>query len=435
MSLYKLLQNLILTFLIVFIKINSQDLVPLSGLELNPYIHVNKKIYGYVKLDTFFDTNQVIAAREDHTLIAPEPVILDALGRNINDRGQFGMTAVQSRIGILLNSNNWNCSELKAFANIEGDFLGTTELTIGSFRMRHAYGKIIKPNDYSILFGQYWSPLFILECYPHTLGFDNGSTFDAQARNPQLKLTKHFGSLEIILAALAQQQFTSNGPIGYTSEYQRNSITPNFHAQIRKHWGLNLLGAAIDYKRLVPRIVTNKCYKTNSSVNSIIAEIYSRIVYNSLFVRSKLIYTENGTEQILLGGYGVTSIDPITDTRNYQNTTAISAWIDCSKLLGQNIEIGGFVGGISKIDSQQPFYINPKTNKPIIYDLDERLTRAKYLFKFAPRIIWAYDPIRFGFEISYNRAGYGKFSNKHNELTNLVPANNVRFLGVAYYLF
>lgn len=428
--------NKFLTIILFLIckTILTQDLVPLTGLELNPNIDINLETYGYVKLDTFFDTNQVIASGDDHLIIAPAPVILDPLGRNINSRGQFGMTAIESRFGMKLSADKWSSCNFKAKARIEGDFIGTSEETTGSFRMRHAYGKIIKPNNYSILFGQYWHPLFITDCYPHTLSHDDGVPIDTHVRNPQLRYTGYFDSLEIILAILAQQAYPSPGPCGLDSRYQRDSLTPIFHAQLKQYWGDNLIGSAIDYKRLVPRLATDKCYKTNSSVNSIIAEVFGKIEHKSLIVRSKLIYAQNGADQKLLGGYGVATLDPATDTKTYEAISAVSAWLDFSKLFGKHLEVGAFIGGISKLDNKNRFYIDPKTNNPIIYDLKKELRKAKSLFQVSPRIIWAYDPIRFGFELIYKRAEYGQFNNYAN-LVNLVPAHNIRFLSAIYYLF
>ena len=77
-------------------------------------------------------------------------------------------------------------------------------------------------------------------------------------------------------------------------------------------------------------------------------------------LRMKGIWSQNGADQILISGYGVRTINPETDCRNYSNTEAVAGWIDFSYLLGcDNHELGFFVGGTKNLGSQHKIYIDP----------------------------------------------------------------------------
>lgn len=425
-------------FIFSLFNLNADKLIPITALDLKSNVKINIKPYGFVKLDTWYDTNQVILTHQDHSIIGPMPIEPSVNGQNINSRGQVVMTSIESRMGVLLNSDNIIGSDLKTFGRIEADFIGTTEYTISSFRLRHAYGIILQPYDYEILFGQYYDPLFIPECCPHNLAFDKGVAFEPQARNPQLRVTKIFGNLsqnlEVTLAALAQGYFCSPGPIGFFPVYQRNSLTPMFTLRLINNFNPNFWGAAIAFKRIVPRLVTDKNYKTDAGLNSIIAEAFLKLIYNNLFFNSKVVYSQNGPDQLLLGGYGVETLEPTTDLRTYKSISSVSAWLD-TYIVHNCLSIGLFIGGTKKLKNKDKFYIDPTTNEPILYDLQPEITKADSIFKIAPRMFWVLDPLRIGIEINYSRINYGNKFNQCANIFDFAPAHNIRFLGVAYYLF
>ena len=44
----------------------------------------------------------------------------------------------------------------------------------------------------------------------------------------------------------------------------------------------------------------------------------------------KVIYAQNAADHIMIGGYAVRTIDPVTDARTYSPTASINGWIDMS---------------------------------------------------------------------------------------------------------
>ena len=70
-------------------------------------------------------------------LFYPKPVEYDAQGNDINDGWQANMMAITARLGLRITGPN--ALGAKTSAYIEGDFTGSTNATINSLRLRHAY--------------------------------------------------------------------------------------------------------------------------------------------------------------------------------------------------------------------------------------------------------------------------------------------------------
>jgi hypothetical protein len=412
----------------------EEGLAGLQSIIYSPlldHIKVDIQKYGYVKLDTFYDSRQVFGGRQNQAHTAPKPVVYDRFCRDINDRGQFHMTAVESRFGFKLTGPKTS-SGLQTSGGIQGDFRAVNEPTTGSFRLRLAFGKVEWPDGSSILFGEFWHPLFILECYPHTVDFSIGAPIELQAREPQVKFTKRLGVFEVIGSVASQSLFTSDGPEGFSSFYIQNSMVPNTHGQVRAYFGEHMCGIAVDFKRLVPRLVTNNNVKTDTGVNSVITEAFATFNYPNFSFRSKVFYAQNGTEQQILGGYGVRSRDPDTNIRTYNNISAAGGWIDMSYLVRHHsMEIGIFTGAAKLIDKRQHFYRDPETDNTITYGF---IPNGEVVFRTAPRLVWAWDPIRLGLEVWYSRARFGCFNPDTGTVT-YDSTHNVRALSGLYYIF
>jgi hypothetical protein len=405
---------------------------PISYGRLIECAFVKIKPYGYVKWEGFWDTRQVIGSREEQALLYPKPRRLDIFGQDIESHGKWDMLAIETRIGLGLEGPRWG--DIRIDGLIETDFRGPSDPITSVLRLRHAFGRVVWENG-SFLYGQWWHPLFILECFPHTVAFAIGAPMEPQARDPQLRYTGRWGWFELIAAAASQSDFLSNGPIGFSAFYIRQAVIPNLHLQMRGYFKDNVVGVAADYKRLVPRIESDKNVKVNEFIDSFIFEAFAAFIYAPWSLRTKVFWAQNGTDQLLISGYGVHTINPVTDARTYTNTAAAGGWLDFSYLFGcDNHELGFFVGGTKNLGSRQSLFIDPETGQPIIYALSGLAQNLDYVVRVSPRYIFMKDPIRFGAEVEWTRASWGT-PNRCGKVRNGVPVDNIRILLALYYMF
>jgi len=393
---------------------------------------VQIKPYGYVKAEPLWDTRQSVGFREEQETLFPRPQILDVYGVDINARSKWHITAIESRIGLALYGPAWGCYTTDGL--IEGDFRGPFEDSNASFRLRHAFGRISWDSG-SFLFGQYWHPLFVIECFPHTVAFSIGAPLEPQAREPQLRLTQRWKSLECIFSLSSQRDFASNGPNGISTEYIRNAVTPNVTLQARGYLDRHIIGATFDYLRLAPRIVSNKNISVKEFINSFTVEGFGAFIHPPWSLRVKAFWSQNGNNQLLLSGFGVRTIDVDTDRRIYSNIALAGAWLDFSYLFGcDDKELGVFLGGGKNLGSSERLYVDPTTGLPIIYGLTEFGPFIDYVARVAPRFIVKKDPFRFGLEVDITRTLFGT-PNSFGKVPQGVAVTNARFLLAFYYMF
>ncbi|MBA3953934.1 hypothetical protein H0X48_01245 [Candidatus Dependentiae bacterium] len=397
------------------------------------YTRVAFKPYGYIKLDAFYDTRQIIGDREEHFLLFPAPYFPDVLGKDINAHGQYHMNAIETRAGVNIEGPQWGPCVIDG--GIEADFRGSSEVSVNCFRMRLAYG-FVDWKSGRFLFGEFSHPLYITDCYPDTVSFNGGAPLDPQARMPQLRVVQRWNQSELLVAVSSQRGFNSPGPKGLNAEYIARSKRPDLTAGLRYYFGDNFVGFVVDHKWLTPRLVSETGYKVDEILGSTIAEVYGSYRYAPVSLRAKSFYAQNGAEQILISGYGVSTRDEITDKRTYANTVAVGGWLDASYIFYCNrMELGFFAGYTKNKGSSKSLYIDPKSDEPIIYSLVPGVSnKIDSVARFSPRWVWSLDPLRIGVEVEWTRAAFGT-PNKFGRICNARPVDNVRILGAFYYVF
>lgn len=389
--------------------------------------------YGFIRWEAYWDTRQNIGNREEQRLDYPDRYLPDIFGVDINAHGKWQMTPIETRIGLLLIGPQWRCFRTEGV--IEGDFRGPSDASILGFRLRHAYGKILWEGG-SFIFGQWWHPLFIPECFPNTVSYNIGSPMEPQARDPQLRLTQRWDWFELAVAAASQRDFQSFGPIGMASDYIRDAVTPNLTVVTKGYFNddNSMVGFAADYLRLVPRIVSNNV-AVCEHINSFIVEAFSSLIHAPWSLRMKVFWAQNGNDQLLLSGFGVRTVNSFTDERTYSNTAATGAWLDFSYIFCcDSMELGLFVGGTKNLGSRHALFIDPTTHLPIIYAFNGDAQNIDYVVRVSPRYIFKRDPIRFGAELEWTRASWGT-PNRFGKVCNGCPVDNFRILMALYYVF
>jgi len=121
-------------------------------------------------------------------------------------------------------------------------------------------------------------------------------------------------------SVLWQLQYLSAGPNGKSEEYIKNSCVPEVYLGVdykKPGWQV---GAGMEILSLVPRTqneVDGKIYKVSERVTSVSGEAHVKYQDANWLVMAKTLLASNLTQTCMLGGYGVTSIDPRTGEQEY----------------------------------------------------------------------------------------------------------------------
>jgi hypothetical protein len=379
---------------------------------------------GFVKTDAFFDSRQTIGLREGHFLLYPANEFWDKDKNDINAKANFNILSIQTRlIGKITGPDAIGA---KTSGLIEGEFFGTSDGDANGFRLRHAFVKLDWTST-SLLVGQTWHPMFVAEVFPGVVSFNTGVPFQPFSRNPQIKLSHSLGNLKIILAAVSQRDFTSNGPSGLSSSYLRNSIIPNMHLQFQYKAGEHLFGAGIDYKKLTPRLVTTKNIKTDAAVSGISAIGYFKLSLNPLTIKAEGVLGDNIADLMQLGGYAIKSLDTTKGIEEYTTLKSLSVWGDIS--YGKDIEFGLFAGYSKNLGSKDNLLGTTYYTRIGNGNIDN-------LVRVSPRIQLNFAKLRLAAEFEYTSAAYGTINNNNKgKVENTKTISNSRLLFAALYFF
>ena len=439
------MKKLLLTLLAAFVVIpalvaqDTGDKKPLFGIKFS----------GFVKTDVFFDSRQVITAREGHFLLYPENEKLDAEGNDINAKWNYNILSIQTRLA----GSIWGPDVLgaKSSAFVEGAFFGNINPAINTFRLRHAFIKLNWKST-ELLTGQTWHPMFSTDCFPNTVSFNTGAPFVVFSRNPQIRVTQKIGKFQLQLAALSQVDFTSTGPDGPNTKYLRNSVLPELDFQIQFKTANNdkgtsfVIGAGIDFMMLTPRLATTvtlspsydtvingivnhvnavtKDYKTNTRTSALAFNFYTKIKFRPITVKLAGQYGENNYSFTMLGGYAVKSVtDAARGYVDYANVRSCAVWGEVHTN-GKHWQPGIF-GAFTK---------NLGVGETVTGPYYARGANIDYIWRVSPRLVYSIQKFRVALEVEYTVAGYGTTTSK-GYVADPKAVGNLRTLLAFFYFF
>ena len=393
---------------------------------------------GYIKNDSYWDTRQVNGSQDDQILLYPERKKLDSNCQDINAKGQYDMVAIQTRMRFDIEGPK--IKNATSHGVIEYDFFGKTTFLQTEIpnilRMRHAHF-LLDWEKTQLLIGQAYHPLYITHGDPRTISFNTGIPMDTFSRNPQFRITwQPIPSLRLVWCASTQLDFKSDGPLGSSARYLRDAVVPMLDFRIETKFSDHYIGLGVDFKRLRPRLETATGVRANETINSAIAIAYTILNWKSFNTRTKFMFVQNGTDQSVIGGYAVHSIDSINDRRTYANLNTIAAWNDSEITKSESIIPGWFIGFAKNLGARETILPNvTDANGDII---EKRIfgfgTDIDYVFRFSPRLSWKVNNFLLGLEIEYTRAAYGTIDDTGNVI-NTDPVGNTRLLvSLFYYL-
>jgi hypothetical protein len=379
------------------------------------------KFSGFVNMDYFFDSRQILCARQGHFLLWPLPVKLDPNGEDINAKSSFNMLAIRTRLRGTISGPD--ALGAKTSGVIEGSFFGHSNLDINEFRLRHAFIKLNWEST-ELLIGQTWHPMFITGCFPGVLSFNTGAPFAPFARNPQVRITHDLGLLSISAIAFAHADFyTAAGIRGL-----RNTGVPEFHVQAAYNQSFsetsNLIGGGAGYKTIMPAIETEMGYKTNSAFGSFAAELYTKLTLPKLTLKLQGTYGQNNYDVLMLGSFAATSMDAVTGITQYTPTGCYAGWAEIHSN-NKKWQPGLFAGYTKNLGANQD--ITSGTVAGTRGDLD-------FIYRISPRMTFISGKFRLGLELEYSVAAFGTI-NQTASVENTTATGNLRTLLGAFYFF
>lgn len=411
---------------LLFVSLNSYAVGDTTSVEKNDSWKF--KFSAEISPQVYYDTRQVLSAREDELLFYPLPVVMDSEGNDLNAQPSLNMLAITSRLGLKIQSPDVLGAKTTGF--LEADFSGSTNSGINMFRLRHAYVNM-EWRTSELLVGQYWTPLVLPEIMPGTRPLNMGVPFHPYSRYVQARFLQHIGDFELIGVAAFQLDNKSSGPDGMNTQYLRHSCIPELTLQLRYNTDRVFVGAAYNLLVLQPRAFVvdslSNTYKTNTKFASHAFSVFGKYNFNKWAIKMQSVLGDNMDAHLLMGGYAESPLDYITHEYKYEPYGCLTAWVDFGRTAGK------WRPGIFCGYAKNTGFKNAIDNDWNIYG---RGIDIDFLWRVQPRIgFYPTDFLNVFAEIEYTVANYGENPDKHYHYNSSHSVANTRFVLSLVYFF
>ena len=303
------------------------------------------KFYGQVRGDLFYNSRANGEIVDGLFHLYPKDIELDADGNDLNASPNGSFYVLYSRLGIDVQGPRVGKAETSM--KLETDFRGSGS-NWAILRIRHAYVNL-KWDNSNLLVGQTWHPLFG-EVSPQILNLSTGAPFQPFNRSPQIRYRYLRKGWQFTGAIMWQLQYLSAGPNGKSEEYIKNSCVPEVYVGLdykKPGWQV---GAGVEVLSLVPRTrneVNGQVFKLDERITSVSGEAHAKYQDGRWTVMAKTLLASNLTQTCMLGGFGVTAIDPRTGEQQYAPYLFSTSWLNI--VYGKKWKPGIFLGYLKNL--------------------------------------------------------------------------------------
>ncbi len=384
----------------------------------------NYKFYGFIRNDFYYDSRSSAAACNELFYLYPLDEQLDANGADLNESSSSGFYAFVTRLGVDIAGPK--VGNAKATAKVEVDFGGYGDLNT-LLRIRQAYLNLDWESGSSLTIGQTWHPLFG-SVMPSIANLSTGSPFQPFNRSPQLQYRYKTGSWKFLAAAISQLQYTSSGVNGSSNEYLVNSCVPELYAGFDYTKGDLLFGAGVDLISIKPRTESEyggETYKVDERMTALSGEVHLRYQSGKFSLAAKSLLASALDHTLLLGGYGVSSINSTTGEQEYTAIRNSTSWINMS--YGKSWKPYIFVGYTKNLGSSESL-----VSTSSVYG---RGTNIDQLLGANVGMSYNMPHWSFALEYSSTTAWYGDIDLSSGGVVNTHDVTNNRVVAVMTYLF
>lgn len=379
------------TFILLFLFVGLSSSFGQKKKNEKPQI----KLSGYVGAETIYDNRGVLAVGGGNILLYPLPEKLDANGEDLNGSGRLSFFGMTSRIRVATTPYDFLGGKITSF--IEFDFAASTVGQKITSRLRHAAIRFDRKKS-TVIVGQYWHPMFVPGYNPTTGSVDGGAMIMAFARSPQIRYIHRFNDdFRFSLIASSQSDSGSIGPNGKSTQYMQDAIIPELNGHIELGNAQKfVLGAVGGMKTLKPHTVNAKGNKSKETLTTFHAMAYTKIRTDKVDCKLQAFYVQNGTELLMLGGYGVANVEQKTGNYEYAPLSTYSFWGEVNTRLDSSFNFGLFGGFSENLGADKEI----KTFYTRGVDIEK-------IVRIAPRVVYTKDALKVSLELNQTYAYYG----------------------------
>lgn len=381
------------------------------------------KFYGFVRGDLFYNTRANMAPVDGNFYLYPLDKKPDADGKDLNAGPNGSFYTFTSRLGVDVTGPNIGTA--RSSAKIEVDFGGFSSSNT-MLRIRQAYVALDWEKS-QVLIGQTWHPLFGSVC-PDILNLSTGAPFQPFNREPQIRYQYKAGKVKLTASALWQLQYLSSGPNGMSEEYIKNSCVPEFYAGADYTSGNGwLAGGGVHLISLKPRtssVWNEKTYKVNERMTTFSYEAHVKYTGRNFAFAAKSLMASCLDHTALIGGYGISSINPDNGEQEYTPFRHSTSWVNFT--YGTKWK-GHFFAGYTK-NMGTADALASATKYGMGLDIDQ-VCSTNIAFSYnLPH--W-----QIGMEYMPTTAWYGDTDRASGKVVNTHSVTNHRILGLVMYYF
>jgi hypothetical protein len=372
-------------------------------------------VSGFVKSSHYYDTRQVVTARDIDFLLYPTPDG-DPDADDPSDRDNLSSFLLFSRLGLNVSDFDQKVLGADVRAYMEADFFGPGVFTSGTtrtgqenfFRLRRGFAEM-KWDNREVLFGLEWTPLFTLDAFPHTVATEAGAPFNPLSRQPMVKLTlKPTDNLRLIGITAWQFDAFVDAPLANAPEgsnplggidAQQQSALPGLHGHLQYDNGTVLLGVGGYLESLRPFPMGDRFFSGAGTV-------YGTYTSSNFIARGKVTYGDV-RDHVSVGGY---IYDPATAGSEFgaadafKQINTLSTWVEFEK--PGTFSPGLFAGYLTNLGTSDELDSAPSDVAWATRSHSPTGQSIASVWEVAPRLALNYGPMRFAFEVQVTTAQY-----------------------------
>lgn len=394
-----------------------------------PSVHAQRnnfsyKFYGFVRGDLYYNSRGNVEAVDGNFYLYPLNKQFDPEGNDLNATPNSSFYTFTTRLGIDIKGPN--IGSAKSSAKVETD-LGGFNLANYTLRIRHAYVNLDWEKGSSLLLGQTWHPLFG-DVMPEVINLNTGSPFQPFNRSAQLRYRYTTPKITFTASAVYQLMYLSTGPNGKSEEYQKNAVIPELFLGVNYRNNGFLAGIGAEMLTLKPRLrstVEEQTFKVDENITSFSFFAEAQYKTNLLFVAGKTLLASNQTHNAMLGGYGVSSVDPKTGEQEYTASKHSTTWLNA--VYGSKWRGGAFLGYSKNLGTGDKLIAVDKFYGSGV-DIDQVFSGSLQLSYNLPH--W-----KAGVEYSATTAWYGTTDLSNGKVKDAKAITNHRILALLVYHF